>query len=86
MDFPLHKYPKLRQAFGIGVRVVVAGECAGFRKNASGTVCEGPEPVQTLQGEDFFYWVEFDTPQHDLSNNGPYPKAQILSRCLTAAL
>ena len=74
----------MRQSFAIGERVSVSAACAGWRDNSSGTICGGPEPVQTVQGEDYYYWVQFDSPQHDLSEDGPYYKAQILSRCLVA--
>lgn len=74
-----------QQEFPIGTRVSVSGACGGWRNDCEGVISSVPEPVQTVQGEDYFYWVQFDTPQHDLSDDGPYRKAQILSRCLTHA-
>lgn len=81
MDDPYNPFP-MRQRFKIGARVLVSGPCGGWRNDSKGVVVAEPEPVQTRQGEDFFYWVQFDTPQHDLSNDGPYTKGQVLSRCL----
>ena len=75
--------PQLKQAFPIGSRVLVSALCAGWRNDFFGVVCSEPEPVQTMQGQDFFYWVQFDSAQHDLSQDGPYNKGQILGQCLT---
>jgi len=47
----------------------------GWRNDCYGVIHDGLESVQTVQGEDFYYWVEFDVPQHDLSDGGPYYKA-----------
>ena len=73
----------VRQQLTVGTRVFVSGACGGWRADSRGVICAGPEPVQTMQGEDYFYWVQFDSPQYDVSNDGPYSKAQILSRCLS---
>jgi hypothetical protein len=81
MTDPYNPFP-MRQHFAVGVRVLVSGACGGWRKDSRGVVVAAPEPVQTVQGEDYFYWVQFDSPQHDLSDDGPYSKAQVLSRCL----
>jgi hypothetical protein len=81
---PFSPHP-LRQAFAVGARVSVSAACAGFRNDACGVICDGPDPVATVQGEDYWYWVRFDEPQHDSSGDGPYYKAQILSRCLAHA-
>jgi len=79
-------YPfPMRQHFVVGTRVRVSGACGGWRNDSTGVVVDGPEPVQTVKGEDFFYWIQFDLPQHDLSDDGPYSKAQVLSRCLCPA-
>jgi len=72
----------MRQTFPIGTRVFVSATCGGWRDDSRGVICGGPETIQTVQGEDYYYWVQFDAPQHDLSDDGPYYKAQILSRCL----
>jgi len=73
------------QHFEPGSRVRVSATCAGWRTDFNGTICGGAESVWTVQGEDYWYLVEFDTPQHDLSDDGPYYKAQILGRCLIGA-
>ena len=83
MTDPYAPYP-LRQRFVAGTRVVISGPCGGWRDDLVGTIRGDPVSVQTVQGEDYFYWVEFDTPQHDLGDDGPYYKAQVLSRCLAA--
>lgn len=62
-------------------RVKVSSE-GGWRENFFGKIISEPQSIQTRQGEDFFYWVEFDVPQHDLSEDGPYSMAQILSKYL----
>jgi hypothetical protein len=84
MSDPYNPYPP-KQNFAIGAKVVVSATCAGWRSDCRGVVLDNPESVQTVLGEDFNYWVRFDVPQHDLSNDGPYYKAQILSRCLRKA-
>ena len=80
MDIP--SIGPLLQSLAIGSRVLVSAKCAGWRNDFHGVVCGGPEPVETVQGPDYFYWVQFDSPQHDLSEDGPYYKAQVLGRCL----
>lgn len=80
---PYTPFP-LKQRLSVGTRVFVSAACGGWRNDCWGVIRQGPEPVQTIQGEDFYYWVEFDTPQQDLSDDGLYYKAQILSRCLTS--
>ena len=81
MTDPYNPFP-MRQHFAVGARVQVSGACGGWQNDSRGVVVAAPEPVQTVQGEDYFYWVQFDSPQRDLSDDGPYTKAQILSRCL----
>ena len=73
---------ELKRAFALGTKVVVSAKC-GWRNDCSGTIVSEPEPIATLQGEDWSYWVQFDAPQEDLSNDGPYRRAQVLSRCIT---
>jgi hypothetical protein len=68
-----------QKVFALGDRVRVPDAEAGWRHASTGRIVGGPEPVITLQGADFFYWVAFDSPQHDLSEDGPYERAQILS-------
>ena len=38
-----------------------------------------PEPVDTVRGPEYFYWVEFDEPQQAIDGADTYRKAQILS-------
>jgi len=68
----------LKQEFSPNTRVIVAS-AGGWRKDAPGTIKGAPEITQIIQGEAFTYWIEFDEPQHDLSDDGPYRKAQVLS-------
>lgn len=75
-------FEQLRKALAQRDRVRIPGPEAGWRQPTFGCIVDGPELVSTLQGEDFYYWIEFDTPQHDLSGDGPYRRAQILSRYL----
>lgn len=75
---------QLRKTFTLGSKVVVSAK-GGWQNDAIGVVVAGPEPVSTLQGEDFYWWVEFLQPQRDLGNDGPYNKAQILSRYIEDA-
>lgn len=81
--FNLFRKGRLKRRLEIGCKVEVSAE-GGWAKNCVATVESGPESVETRQGEDYFYWVVFDEPQHDLSDDGPYESAQILSRYLTA--
>lgn len=76
MDF------QLKKRFEAGERVRVSAH-AGWRKDVEGEIEGFPDPVVTNQGEDFFYLVRFDEPEHDLSEDGPYEMAQILSRYIT---
>lgn len=69
---------RLKQEFSSGARVVVSA-AGGWKRDALGTVKGPPEVTETVQGEGFTYWIEFDEPQHDLSDDGPYGKAQVLS-------
>lgn len=85
MRDPYSPFPLL-QTFAAGARVSVSGICGGWGNDSTGVIVGEPESVETVQGEDYWYWVQFEVPQHDLSNDGPYYKAQILSRCLTYAV
>lgn len=71
--------------FAINEQVVVLA-AGGWKKSSRGTVCGGPEPVATLQGPEYFYWVEFDEPQEDINGSDKYRKAQILSCYLERAI
>jgi hypothetical protein len=80
---PYRPFPS-RQVFSQGNRVRVAAAFGGWLKESVGVICGTPAPVQTVQGEDFFYWVQFDVPQFTADKDGPYEKAQILSCCLSS--
>ncbi len=73
---------QLKKQFITGERVRVSAD-AGWRMEFVGVIKGFPEPVVTIQGEDFYYLVKFEEPQHDLSEDGPYEMAQILSRFIT---
>lgn len=74
----------LRKMFQLGTKVVVSAR-GGWQRDAVGVIVAGPEPVQTLNGEDFYWWVEFSEPERDAGNDGPYSKAQILSHYIVSA-
>ena len=73
----------MHKDFQVGARVRVSAE-DGWRQDFTGRVVSGPESINTRQGEDYWYIVRFDTPQDDLSDDGPYFMAQILSRYIEA--
>lgn len=75
---------QLRRTFKMGAKVLVSAR-GGWHRDALGRIVAGPEPIQTLQGEDFFWWVEFLVPERDIDGDGPYRKAQILSRYIEDA-
>jgi hypothetical protein len=75
---------RVRKTFQLGARVVVSSE-GGWERNAVGTIVDGPEPIETLQGPEFYWWVQFATPERDIDGDGPYFKAQILSRYIKDA-
>ena len=79
--FTLFGKRRRKKRIPIGAVVEVSAE-GGWRVDCEAKARSGPEPVETRQGEDYFYWVDFDVPQHDLSDDGPYESAQILSRYL----
>jgi len=64
--------------FKLGTRVVVSSE-GGWKNDFSGTICSEAEPVETLQGNENFFWVEFEEPQEDINGSEKYTRAQILS-------
>lgn len=66
----------------VGDRVRVSAD-AGWRQDAFGVVQYERGLIRTRQGIDQFYFVRFDTPQDDLSEDGPYLGGEILSRHLT---
>jgi hypothetical protein len=70
--------------FAIHDRVVVSSG-GGWKRTSSATVVSEPEPVQTLLGPEFYYWVSFDEPQETIDGDDAYDKAQVLSRYLDRA-
>jgi hypothetical protein len=74
-----------RKEFSVNDRVLVSSS-GGWKQSASGVICGGPDPVETLQGSEYFYWVLFDEPQEDVNGPDKYSRAQILSCYLEAAL
>jgi len=58
------------------VSVLSAG---GWQETSAGTIVSAPEPVETLKGPEFYYWVLFDVPQRAVDGDDAYYKAQILS-------
>ena len=82
--FGFFRNKRRKKDFEIGNFVVVSAE-GGWREDSEGEIIGGPEPIQTLQGSDYNYWVRFSEPAHDLSDDGPYESAQILSRFLREA-
>jgi len=67
---------EIKKFFALGATVVVSAE-GGWQSDALGVVVSDPEAVQTLQGEDCFYWIQFFEPQPDLSDDGPYLRARL---------
>jgi hypothetical protein len=67
--------------FALHDRVIVSSG-GGWKRASSATVVSEPEPVQTLQGPEFYYWVRFDEPQETIDGDDAYYKAQVLSRYL----
>ena len=67
-----------RKTFALNDRVRVLAE-GGWKQAALGKISSAAEPVETLQGHEFFYWVTFDQPQEDVNSPDKYSKAQILS-------
>ncbi|MBK6896417.1 MAG: hypothetical protein IPH06_07490 [Alphaproteobacteria bacterium] len=68
--------------FEIGERVIVSSE-GGWKNNCPGVITGGPEWVITLEGNEDYFWVTFDTPQEDINDDHKYAKAQILSRYIS---
>jgi len=70
---------RMDKIFNDGQKVTVL-KVGGWKNDFSGVVCGSPETIETVDGDEFCYFIKFDEPQHDLSNDGPYKKAQILDR------
>ena len=70
---------ELQKCFVVGDRVIVSAQ-GGWVSDFEANITSEPEPVNTLQGVDYFYWVDmFHNPQYDLDGDGPYINAQVLS-------
>lgn len=67
--------------FALQDRVMVSSS-GGWKRTSPATIVSDPEPVQTLQGPEFYYWVSFDEPQETIDGDDAYCKAQVLSRYL----
>ena len=80
----MNPLPHLRKTFSIGANVIVSAG-GGWQRDARGVVVAGPEPVTTVQGEDYYWWVEFVRPEKDAEDDGPYNMAKILSRYISHA-
>jgi hypothetical protein len=74
-----------RKELSTNQRVLVS-LTGGWKQSSLGVICSDPEPIETLQGSEYFYWVHFDEPQEDINGSDKYYKAQILSRYLEPAL
>lgn len=74
-----------RKVFAVNDRVLVLAE-GGWKQDAYGMINSAAEPVETLLGHEFFYWVAFDQPQEDVNGPDKYSKAQILSCYLEPAI
>ena len=61
---------------------VMVSSSGGWKSTSPATVVSEPEPVQTLQGPELYYWVRFDEPQETIDGDDAYYKAQVLSRYL----
>ncbi len=69
--------------FNLGDKVTVSA-IGGWKKESTGVVVGGPERIETLQGPENYFWVEFDIPQQAIDGDETYTKAQILSCYLSA--
>ena len=74
----------IRNEFEIGDKVVISAG-GGWEKDFTGLIDSVPSSVETRQGEDYMYWVSFDEEQNDTDGDGPYFKAEILSRYIQHA-
>lgn len=72
-----------QKKFEINDRVIVSS-CGGWKRDCKGTICGGPENVDTLPGPEYYYWVLFDEPEQDVSSPDEYIKAQILSQYIVS--
>lgn len=68
--------------FRIGDRVSVS-LLGGWKTSFPGTISRHPDPVRTLQGDTYFYWVAFDEPQACVDDDDEYTEAQVLGCYLT---
>lgn len=66
------------KSFALFDRVSVS-PLGGWKSTFRGVVVSEPEPVDTVRGPEYFYWVEFDEPQQAIDGADTYRKAQILS-------
>jgi hypothetical protein len=85
----------MEERFQIGQRVKVKTGCS-FKSGTIGTIARPPEALikvvdygeshfrkgPNFERRDYFVWIVFDEPQLDGDGDGPYPEAEIQSRCL----
>lgn len=73
-----------KKEFNVNDKVVVSAE-GGWKRDCNGTICGVPELVETIQGPEYYYWVEFDEAEEDVNGPDQYSKAQILSQYISYA-
>ena len=78
-----HSNNKLPE-FSIGDRVRVS-EHAGWRKSFFGSIDSGPQSTETRFGTLTSYWVNFEAPQKERSEEDEYIQAQITNLYLDLA-
>ena len=78
-----HSESKLPE-FSVGDKVRVS-EHAGWRASFFGTVKSGPESTETRLGISALYWVGFEEPQKNRSEEDKYVQAQISNVYLESA-
>jgi len=71
-----------KKQFNLNDKVLVNSK-GGWKRTCVGSICSVAEPVETLQGSEFFYWVEFNEPEEDVNGTDKYSKAQILSQYIS---
>ena len=42
----------------------------GWKTPGAATVVRAPEPIRTLKGPEFYYWVQFDEPRQAIDGDG----------------
>ena len=73
-----------KKIFNMNDSVIVSAK-GGWKRDCKGTICSDTEPVTTLQGSEYYYWVKFDEREEDINGPDKYSKAQILSQYINNA-